>query len=164
MTKHHITTPVKPHITLHQVQVHPQDRIGLEKKCDVIYEIPCFSCKKTYIRETGRTFGTQKKEHQAEYKKETPGLCTRATKHKAEQENLKSAISDHCKREKHIMDCEETMIIRSKNNRYHCWIKETMEIRKHAHKTIKRDKGAYMLSHTWDALLNKTTGQQGASI
>ncbi len=68
MQKHHINTPIKPlpHLRLQQVLVHPKDQIDTEKKCDVIYEIPCLSCNNRYIGETGRMFGIRKKEHQKE--------------------------------------------------------------------------------------------------
>ncbi len=77
-----------------------------------------------YIGETGRMFGIRKKEHQ----KETSGGLIRAIKQKAEQENLKSAISDHCKRENHIMDKDKAKVIRTESNRFHRWIKEAVEI------------------------------------
>ncbi len=51
MKKHHISTPVKPHIKLHQVLSHPKEHIDPEKKGDAIYEIPGLSCNKTYIGE-----------------------------------------------------------------------------------------------------------------
>ena len=53
---------------------------------------------KTYIGETGRSFTTRKKEHKKECEKETAQRQTRTIKNKAQQENLKSAIMDHCKR------------------------------------------------------------------
>lgn len=38
---------------------------GLNRqKCDVIYEMPCLKFNKTYTGETGRTFGTHRKENQ----------------------------------------------------------------------------------------------------
>ncbi len=59
------------------------------------------------------------------------------------------------------MDWEVAKIIRSGNNRDHCWIKEATEIWKRAHRTENQEKGDYMLSNTWDAVLNRTTDQQG---
>ncbi len=113
------------------------------------------SCNKTHIGETGRTFSTRKKEHQTECKKETSRCLPWTTKEKAEQENLKSAISDHRKRKSHVMDQEKAKIIGSENNKNNRWIKEATEIRKWAQRTIKRDEGAFMLSLTWDALLQR---------
>ena len=54
MKKHLISTPVKPRIKLRQVLVHPKEKLQPEKKYDVIYEIQCLSCNKTYMGETGR--------------------------------------------------------------------------------------------------------------
>ena len=153
MQKHRISTPVRPHLKLRQILVHPKDQIPPDKKCDVIYEIPCLTCNKTYIGESGRQFCTRKKEHQKECEKETSATLTRALKMKATQENLKSAISDHCKRENHLMDWDAARVIRTERNRYHRWIKEAVEIRKRAPNTMNRDDGAYQLSHTWDMVL-----------
>lgn len=104
MRKYNINTVVKPYTKLRQLLVHPKDKIEQDKKCNVIYEIPCKSCNKTYVGETGRSFNTRKKEYQKECEKETTGRLTRTQKEKAQQEQLKSAISDHCKRNNHIMD------------------------------------------------------------
>ena len=71
MKKHNISTPVKPFIKLRQLLVHPKDKIEPHNKCNVIYEIPCQSCNKTYIGETGRSFTTRQKEHKKECEKET---------------------------------------------------------------------------------------------
>lgn len=35
------------------------------------------------------------------------------------------------------------------------WIKEAMKIRGRAPRAMNRDEGGFMLSHTWDALLQK---------
>lgn len=68
MKKYHINTPTKPHIKLRQIVVHQdKTKIDQERKCDTINEIPCLSCNKTYIGETGIMFGTRKKEHMKDY-------------------------------------------------------------------------------------------------
>ena len=100
-------------------------------------------------------FSTRKKEHQKECEKETAGTLTRASKQKATQENLKSAISDHCKRENHLMDWDKAKVIHRESNRFQRWIREAVEIRRGAPKTMNRDEGAYLLAHTWDAVLLK---------
>ena len=100
-------------------------------------------------------FGTRKKEHQKECEKETAGALTRASKQKATEENLKSAISDHCKRENHLMDWDKAKVIHRESNRFQRWIREAVEIRKRAPKTMNRDDGAYTLAHTWDVVLTK---------
>ncbi len=120
----------------------------LPQKCNVIYEIPCKSCNKTYIGETGRSFITRRKEHQKECEKETAGRFTQTQKQTAEQENLKSAITDHCRRNNHIMDWDMGKIITSETNKLKRWIKEAIEIRRRVSGTINQDEGAYTLSHT----------------
>ena len=54
------------------------------------------------------------------------------------------------------MDWEHAQIIGTENNKYKRWIREAIEIRRRARNTINRDEGAYMLSHTWDSLLQRT--------
>ncbi|CAL8319218.1 unnamed protein product [Arctogadus glacialis] len=86
-------------------------------------------------------------------------VYNRRRNQKAEQGNLKSAISDHCKRD-HIMDWEGAKVIGTENKRFQRWIREAVEIRKRAQWAVNRDDGAYMLFHTWDAVFHKTDGQQ----
>ena len=76
---------------------------------------------------------------------------------KATQENLKSAISDHCKRENHLMNWDAAKVIRTESNTFYLWIGE-VEIRKRDPKTVNRDEGAYQLSHTWDTVLQGCPG------
>lgn len=56
---------------------------------------------------------------------------------------LKSAVSDHYKRNRHIMDWVKAKLIGSDINNHKCWITEAVEIRKRANGTVN------MLSHTW---------------
>ncbi|XP_067262791.1 cytosolic phospholipase A2 gamma-like [Chanodichthys erythropterus] len=63
----------------------------------------------------------------------------------------------HCKRENHIMDWDNARVIRAESNKYHRWIREAIEIRKCAPRTMNRDEGAYTLSHTWDVVLEKAS-------
>ena len=51
------------------------------------------------------------------------------------------------------MDWDNARVIKQENNRYHRWIKEAIEIRMRNPKTMNRDEGAYMLSHTCSAVL-----------
>ena len=51
------------------------------------------------------------------------------------------------------MDWDNARVIKQENNRYHCWIKEAIEIRKRTPGTMNRDEGAYMFSHTWSGVL-----------
>ncbi len=58
----------------------------------------------------------------------------------------------------HVMDWNNTRIIASESNKHKRCIKEAIEIRKWAQNTINWDEGAYMLSHTWDSLLQRPLG------
>ncbi|XP_078590228.1 uncharacterized protein LOC144870038 [Branchiostoma floridae x Branchiostoma japonicum] len=64
--KHAIATAVKPKTTLRNLLVHPKDRLEDSSKTDCVYKIPCKSCDKVYIGETGRTFNTRLEEHKKE--------------------------------------------------------------------------------------------------
>lgn len=79
MKKHQIHTAVKPYTKLRQLLVYPKDKIEQDKKCNVIYEIPCRSCNKTYIGEYQKT-GTQERVQK---------MTKRIEKEKVQQENLK---------------------------------------------------------------------------
>ncbi len=163
MKKHHTSTQVKPHMELRQLLVDPKDKINQDNTCEVMYEIPCSSCNKTYIGETGRSFSTQQKEHQKDCEKKTSGTCTGAVRDRAEQESFKPAVSDHCKRENHIMDGEKAKVIRTESNKYHRWISEATEIRK---PTLTQDckpgRGGLHVSTHLGCGPQETVGQQGA--
>ena len=67
--KHDISTIMKPHRTLRSMLVHPKDKLLPHQKSEAIYEILCGDCPKSYIGETGRSFGTHLQEHQKEVEK-----------------------------------------------------------------------------------------------
>lgn len=71
--------------------------------------------------------------------KKTEKQQTRATKDT--KDNLKSAITDHCRRENHIVDCDKTRVIRTEENIYQRWIMEAAEIRKRGSRTMNWDEG-----------------------
>ena len=54
--KHGFSTAMKPYITLCRMLVYPKDKWDPLQTADSVYEIPCKSCSKTYIGETGRIF------------------------------------------------------------------------------------------------------------
>ncbi len=141
-----ISTPVKPHIKLQQMLVYLKDKTDQNRKSEVIYEIPCLSCNKTNITHVQyiekRTSKRMRKGNKKDKQKQS--------KEKAKQENLKSAISDDCKQENHIMDWEKAKVIRTGNNKHGRWIREGIRIRK-----VNGDQEAHMLSHTWNAVLKE---------
>jgi len=66
MRKHQVPVAMRPVKTLKSLQVHPKDKQEKEEITVCIYKIPCASCEKSYIGETGRKFGTRLKEHKTE--------------------------------------------------------------------------------------------------
>ena len=70
-----------------------------------------------------------------------------------------SAITDHADRNNCIIDWEGTKVIDIECNRNARWIKEAIWIRKTT-PVMNRDEGGYRLSHVYDGLLTKTTGEQ----
>jgi len=63
---HGITTANRPHRTLWNFVVHPKDKVRDEEKTELIYRVPCKNCFRSYVRETGWTFGLRIKEHKKE--------------------------------------------------------------------------------------------------
>uniref|UniRef100_A0A1A8IEJ6 GIY-YIG domain-containing protein n=1 Tax=Nothobranchius kuhntae TaxID=321403 RepID=A0A1A8IEJ6_NOTKU len=155
MKKHNINTPTKPYTTVRNRLVHPKDKISAGFKCGVVYEIPCKLCNKTYIGETGRQLNTRTIEHRKECEKETSRKHTRAAKHEAESTIKKSAATDHCTRENHVMDWDNTRIINTEQQKYKRWIKEAIEIRRRGCGTMIRDDGVYSLDRAWDCIIGE---------
>ena len=61
--KYKINTVMRPTNTLKSILVHPKDKKDPSENSDVVYDIPCQRCNKSYIGETGRQFGVRLKEH-----------------------------------------------------------------------------------------------------
>ena len=75
---------------------------------------------------------------------------TRDPKARQEQEQTKSAISDHAARANHIIDWEETEIIGREHNRRSREVREAMEIIRRGNQTLNREEGAILLSHVYE--------------
>ena len=58
-----VYTCFRPHHTLRQALVHLKDHTPLQQQAGVVYRIPCGSCEKVYIGQTGRTLDHRLKEH-----------------------------------------------------------------------------------------------------
>ena len=158
LRSHKISSTVKPHTSLRSILVHPKDKLPPEDKTGVVYEIPCSNCKKTYIGETGRRFGTRRKEYQTETQKMTGQKFTRATRKASQSTELKSAIAEHSLKDNHIINWDSATILARDDNRSTRWIRESIWIRRRAkfdnHKYLMNgDEGAYQLSHLYDDLI-----------
>ena len=53
-----IEVALKPYFTLSSVFRKPKDVTCDEKKCGLVYEIPCRDCDAVYVGETGRSLST----------------------------------------------------------------------------------------------------------
>ena len=101
LKSHGIATAIRPHrTTLRKFVVHPKDKVKDEEKTELIYRVPCKNCFRSYVRETGWTFGLRIKEHKKEVGTFTAGTQTRASRARESSVTHKSAITDHAVEEK----------------------------------------------------------------
>ena len=154
--KHNVEVAMKPHSTLRNLLVHPKDKREKLQCSNVIYEIGCKNCDHSYVGETSRLFGVRLSEHQTEVKKASEKKFTRSERRASEQEQTKSAISDHVARANHIINWEEAKILGKEHNKKAREIKEAIEIRRRGAKTLNREEGTYLLSHVYDPLIKRS--------
>ena len=128
-----------------------------------MYEIPCYNCKKVYIGETGRLFGTRKKEHHEAERLGTKEF-TRATRKDSESKQIKSSIADHVANENHLINWEESSILAKDSERNTRWIRESIWIRRKGGNNkstlMNADEGAYQLSHIYDQLIQRASSKK----
>ena len=155
-SKHGIHTAMRPTNTLKSILVHPKDKKDITDNSDVIYDVPCGGCKKSYIGETGRQFGIPLKEHQKDVEKIADIKLTRAARKASTSEQHKSAITDHVAQANHIIDWDKAKILDRDTNPFSRKIRESIEIRKKGALAINRDEGVYTLDDVYDSLLKST--------
>ncbi|CAH1256685.1 JMJD7 [Branchiostoma lanceolatum] len=102
---------ILPADTLRSLLVHPKDKVDDLVKTDCVYKVPCASCEEVYIGETGRTLGTRLKEHKKEATDMDAVKYTRSQKRQAQQEEKKSAVTDHIARNNCVIDWEGAKVI-----------------------------------------------------
>lgn len=151
--KHGVNVAIKPIRTIKSVVRNIKDVIPFNKKTDCIYEIPCGSCEKTYVGETGREIETRLKEHKTEVEKVTGHKFTRSRKDTIKEESFKSAVAEHAAIENHVIDWEKSKAIGLESNRFKRWIKEAIEICKRKDKSMNRVAGTYQLDRSWNVLI-----------
>ncbi len=132
LKKHGIGTSVRPHQTLRQLLVHPKDKIEPKYKSEVVYQIPCKNCDKSYIGETGRKFDIRLKEHKTEADKDRDTIYTRSTRKQSEKEITKSAIADHVRQCYHVIDWAGARVVDRESDKYKRWIHKAIWICKKA--------------------------------
>ena len=129
-SKHNIHTAMRPTNTLKSILVHPKDKREITDSSDVVYDIPCGGCEKSYIGETGRQFRIRLKKHQKDVEKIEDITFTRAARKASTSEQHKSAITDHVAQANQIIDWEKARILDRDSNQYSRKIRESIEIRK----------------------------------
>ena len=136
----------------------------------VVYSIPCHQCPKTYIGETGRKLGVRIEEHREEAEKNDTQAYTRSKRKVSETVENKSALTDHCQRDNHVIDWDSTKVMARESERFPRWIRESVHIRRQGRRNVlNRDKGQYDLPHLWDhalmhtGKLSVTAGQHSSS-
>ena len=82
-------------------------------------------------------------------------MFTRSERRASEQEQTKSAISDHVARENHVINWDDAKILGKEHDKRAREVREAIEIRKRGAKTLNRDEGTYLLSHVYDPLIRE---------
>jgi len=151
--KHQVPVAMRPVKTLKSLLVHPKDKQEKEEITDCAYKIPCASCEKCYIGETGKKFGTRLKEYKIEVGSITSKPFTRNQRASSLSEQNKSALTDHASYDNHVINWPASTILDRESDNSIRWIKEAVHIRKGGRQSLNRGKGRFTLSHTYDRFL-----------
>ena len=120
-----VYTCFRPHHTLRWTLVHLKDPTPLRQRTGVVYWIPCSSCEKVYIGQTGRTLDHRLKEHRR-------ALISGNVQ--------QSAVAEHATNEMHDIDWEKAEVVDCHPHyRQRCAL-EVWHIRTEPHK-MNRDGG-----------------------
>ena len=92
-----------------------------------------------------------------EMKKVNERKFTRSERKASEQEQTKSAISDHVARVNHVINWDDAKILGKEHDKKAREIREAIEIRRRGAKRLNREEGTYLLSHVYDPLIKRTT-------
>ena len=111
--KYNVRCAMKPWVTLKNVLVHPKDREDKEQRTECVYKVPCASCEKTYIGETGRKLGVRLQEHRSEVESKTNRAFTRSHPSSSSAESNRSALTDHAVQENHVISWSAASVIES---------------------------------------------------
>ena len=152
--KHGYATAMKPHTTLRQLLVHPKDKRNPRQTTDIVYEIPCHGCPKSYIGESGRLLDTRLNKHKDEVDKFEAKTYTRALRKSKIGDQHKSAVTDHVAATNHAINWDDTHIIDKEGHKTTRWLKEAIWIRRRGTNTMNKDEGAYKLNSIYDQLIS----------
>ena len=117
---------MKPHMTIRSLVVHPKDKLQPDQKAEVVYQILCQQCDKSYIGETGRTLQERLTEHKRDMRLNTKEAFTRSHRKQSEGEFNKSALTDHCNKDNHMINWEQVKILQRESDTTSRRIKEAL--------------------------------------
>ena len=141
--RHNLKIVFKPFDKLRRHLVHPKDPTPSDKKCNIIYSIPC-SDGCTYIGETNRPLETRLKEHKEAWKK---------------MDTQKSAIADHVAQTGTTPLWNEVKIIGKEDDWYKRRIKEALWIDRQG--KINKSHGLEAISNYWTGSHQQPTSHRG---
>ena len=141
---------MRPINTLKSLLVHPKDKRDNLQTSEVVYEVPCKGCKKSYVGDTGRQLGPRLKEQQKDTEKITDKKFTRATRKLSTTEQYKSAITNHVAQENHVIHLDNTKILNRDSNSFMRKVREAIQIRTRGTKAFNRDDRVYSLDHVYN--------------
>ena len=144
---------MKPHCTLRNMLVHPKYKRDLLQTAEASYEIPCKNCLKSYVRETGRLFGTRLSEHRIETEKLSDKTITPDLRERCLLLKLKSAITKNVAASNHVIGWDGAKIIGLEPDKTR--LKEANWIRSKGVNTMNKDEGAYNLDRIYDQIIEK---------
>ena len=125
MEKHDIRVVFKSDSTLRNQLVHPKDPVLPDRRDGVVYKIPCSTCDKVYIGETGRPVGERMREHRRD-------VQYRRTD--------SSAVAEHAWNAEHHPGWDKISCVAQDKHWYTRRVKEAIQIRLH-NNNINRDNG-----------------------
>ena len=132
-----VKTIFRPQKTWRSMLMQVKQKTPMEKKRNVVYEVPCRDCQLTYIGETKRTLKKRMTEHKCAVKTGDP----------------RNGIAVHVQKTQHSIDWGTARVQATAIGYWNRRTMETIHIRKR--QSINLDCGLYLLP-VWNPLLDAT--------
>jgi hypothetical protein len=140
LRKFQIRTIFSPHVQIKHLLKTVKDRTPLQ--VEGVYRIPCQTCGKNYIGETGRSVKTRLEEHERAIRL---------------GQSTKSAVAEHAALG-HTIDLKEAKIVAKVKGFKQRLVREAIEISKEENNNFNRDTGL-KISRTWQPVIGKNNRQ-----
>ena len=122
-----VKTTVRPTKTLRSIVMQVKQKTPMEKKRNVVYEVPCRECQLTYIGETRSSMKKRMTEH----------------KYAVKTRNLKNGIAVHAQKSQHSIDWEGAKVQATATGYWNRRSMEAIHIRKKG-KSMNLDCGLHL--------------------